>query len=315
MARDDFLRSLNEAIRLIQAGTPEQARPILHELSRAQPPTRRLAGWQQRRRMMLSASRRCGASWRSIRACTQARAAQLPDGRMPCRLRRPSASLPQVKLSEIRLPALRLPPNYWQNLQTALIIVLVGVAAAPVIVLLAGRVVLPALTPPSATPAATFTRTPRRSAQPDAAPTLRPCRLQPRTPMPTVTPPCQHRRPLANATPDLTRACLRARPRLPTAPADRHAGADRDTGAKPNRSKQHAQSDINAHLRQRRAITGRSSAPRADRRPTQRHAAKSARTLAVCFCQFPQLARRFDSARWQHGQNHSSAPARPYGLS
>lgn len=205
MARDDFLRSLNEAIRLIQAGTPEQARPILHELSRAQPHNESVWLWlaaaAQDDAERLEALRRVLAiNPRNHKA--RAALSRLTGEALPPPP--PLAFLPQVKLSEVRLPALKLPPNFWQNLQTALIIVLVGVAAF-VIVLLAGRVVLPALTPPSATPTATLTRTPRPTLpSPTPAPTLT---LPPTwTPMPTVTPrPANTRRPSLTPRPTNTR--------------------------------------------------------------------------------------------------------------
>ncbi len=207
MATDDFLKALNEAIRLIQAGAPEQAYPILQQLSRTHPEQE--AVWLWLAAAAPSQAERVQALERVLainprNAKARAALEQLTGAPLPPPP--PRLDLSQVRLSEVKvkLPALKVPSGLWQGVQTALIVVLAG-AAAFIVIFLAGSVVVPALTPPSATPTPTFTRTPRPTVP---SPTPRPTLTLPPTwtAEPTVTPrPANTRRPTLTPRPTITR--------------------------------------------------------------------------------------------------------------
>jgi hypothetical protein len=201
LAADNLAQALNRAIRLIQEGYAEQARPILYELSQTYPEHEAVWLW------LAAAAQNDAERVQALRRVlainprnAKARAAlERLTGESP-----PPAPLPQVKLPAIKLSAPKLPPDFWQSVQTALIVILVGLTAF-VIVFLAGSAIVPALTPPSATPTATFTRTPRPTVpSPTPVPTLV---LPPTwTPEPTVTPrPANTRRPSLTPRPTNTR--------------------------------------------------------------------------------------------------------------
>ncbi|MCE7947313.1 MAG: hypothetical protein DYG88_07775 [Chloroflexi bacterium CFX4] len=210
MATNDFLQALNEAIRLVQQGSPAEARPILRELSRSHPDQEAVWLWlataaetdseriEALRRVMAINPRNTKARV----ALEKLTGVALPPPRPTLDLSQ--VKLPQVDLSQVKLPSIRIPAKFWEVLQTFVIIVLMG-AAAFVIVFLAGSVIVPALTPPSATPTATFTRTPRPtvpSPTPIATFTLPPTW----TAAPTDTPrPANTLRPTQTPRPTLTR--------------------------------------------------------------------------------------------------------------
>jgi hypothetical protein len=197
-------QALNRAIRLIQEGYAEQARPILYELSQTHPEHEAVWLW-------LAAAAQNDAE--RVQALRRVLAINPRNAKARAALERltgevlppaPPLPLPQLKLPAIKLAALKPPPNFWQSLQNALIIILVGLAAF-VIVFLAGSAIVPSLTPPSATPTATFTRTPRPTVpSPTPVPTLV---LPPTwTPEPTVTPrPANTLRPSLTPRPTITR--------------------------------------------------------------------------------------------------------------
>ncbi len=203
MAADDFLKELNEAIRLIQAGDPQQARPILYELSRTHPQQEIVWLWlaaaaYNDAERIAALERVLAINPRNPKART---ALERLTGTSPLP---PPPRIDLAKVKLLRVPAFKLPPGFWQGLQTALIIILAGPAAF-VIIFLAGAVVVPALTPPSATPTATATRTPSPTVpSPTPLPTLT---LPPTwTPEPTDTPrPANTLRPTLTPRPTLTR--------------------------------------------------------------------------------------------------------------
>ncbi|PJF31714.1 MAG: hypothetical protein CUN51_01885 [Candidatus Thermofonsia Clade 1 bacterium] len=209
MASNDFLRSLNEAINLIQAGDPEAARPILYELSRTHPEQE--AVWLWLATAAQSNAERIAALQRVLvinPRNAKARAALERLTGVPVPPPPPRIDLSQVKLPEVQLPAFKLPSGFWQSLQTAFIIILTGLAAF-VVIFLAGSVVVPALTPPSATPTATATRTPSPTVP---SPTPRPTLTLPPTwtPEPTDTPrPANTLRPTLTPRPTITRVPTR----------------------------------------------------------------------------------------------------------
>lgn len=199
MTTDNFAQALNEAIRLIQEGYADQARPILHELSQTHPENETVWLW-------LAAAARSDAE--RLQALRQVLAINPRNAKARAALARLTGEqlppAPPLTLPQVKLPPIKLPPDFWQSAQTALIVVLLGLAAF-VIVFLAGSAIVPALTPPSATPTATLTRTPRPTVpSPTPVPTLE---LPPTwTPAPTVTPrPANTRRPSLTPRPTNTR--------------------------------------------------------------------------------------------------------------
>ncbi|MDW8297949.1 MAG: tetratricopeptide repeat protein [Anaerolineae bacterium] len=205
MASHDFLQALNEAIRLVQAGHPEQARPILYELSHAHPEQE--AVWLWLATVALSNTERIEALQRVLAINPRNAKARTALERLtgvPPTPAPPRLDLSRVKLPEVKLPTFKLPPHFWQSVQTALIVILTGLAAF-VVIFLAGSAIVPSLTPPSATPTPTFTRTPRPTVP---TPTPRPTLTLPPTwtPEPTVTPrPANTLRPTLTPRPTLTR--------------------------------------------------------------------------------------------------------------
>ncbi len=207
MATENLGQALNRAIRLIREGYAERARPILYQLSQTHPEHE--AVWLWLAAAAQSDAERVQALRRALAVNPRSAKARAALERLTGESPPPAPLMPQIKLPQIKLPAVKLsapelPPNFWQGVQTALIVILVGLAAF-VIVFLAGSAILPALVAPSATPTATFTRTPRPTVP---SPTPLPVFILPPTwtPEPTVTPrPANTRRPSLTPRPTNTR--------------------------------------------------------------------------------------------------------------
>lgn len=201
---NDLLGRLNAAIDLINAGQLPEARRLLRALAASYPDQDSVWLW------LATVAETPDEKIDHLRRVLQLNPT---NAKARAALTQLTGETPAPPGPRLALPAVRLTPGLIRSLESAAVVILLGLAAF-VIVLLAGSALIPALTPPTETPTPLPTRTPRPTVPtptPISTVTLPPTW----TPAPTDTPrPIPTRAPSQTPRPTYTR--LPSRTPLPT---------------------------------------------------------------------------------------------------